>query len=106
MLEGVKLFHFGYPPSMKYLVENEGEELEDLLKNVKSKGITISLDMSLPDLKTFLGHVNWRPILQRILPYVDLFLPSLEESIFFLHREDYVEMVRKAGIWEKPLRTA
>ena len=97
MLEGVKLFHFGYPPSMKYLVENEGEELEDLLKNVKSKGITISLDMSLPDLKTFLGHVNWRPILQRILPYVDLFLPSLEESIFFLHREDYVEMVRKAG---------
>ena len=60
MLEGVKLFHFGYPPSMKYLVENEGEELEDLLKNVKSKGITISLDMSLPDLKTFLGHVNWR----------------------------------------------
>ena len=97
MLEGVKLFHFGYPPSMKYLVEHEGEELEDLLKNVKSKGITISLDMSLPDLKTFLGHVDWRPILQRILPYVDLFLPSLEESIFFLHREDYVEMVRKAG---------
>ena len=85
MLEGVKLFHFGYPPSMKYLVENEGEELEDLLKNVKSKGITISLDMSLPDLKTFLGHVNWRPILQRILPMWTVFTQPGGEH-FFLHR--------------------
>lgn len=97
MLDGVQLFHFGYPPSMEYLVENEGEELENLLKNVKSKGITTSLDMSLPDLKTFLGKIDWRPILKRILPYVDLFLPSLEESIFFLHRESYIEMVQKAG---------
>lgn len=97
MLEGVKLFHFGYPPSMKYMVENGGVELENLLKNVKSKGITVSLDMSLPDLKTFLGKVDWKPILKKILPYVDLFLPSLEESIFFLHRDEYIEMVRKAG---------
>ncbi len=97
MLDGVHLFHFGYPPSMEYLVENEGEELENLLKNVKSKGITVSLDMSLPDLKTFLGKVNWKPILERILPYVDLFLPSLEESIFCLHREDYIKMAQTIG---------
>lgn len=97
MTEGISLFHFGYPPSMKYLVQNEGEELVNLLKNVKSKGITVSLDMSLPDLKTFLGKVNWRPVLKKILPYVDLFLPSLEESLFFLHREEYVELVKTFG---------
>ena len=97
MLEGITLFHFGYPPSMKYMAENNGEELENLLKNVKSKGISVSLDMSLPDLKTFLGKIDWRPILERILPYVDLFMPSLEESIFFLHREEYTGLVRRTG---------
>lgn len=86
-LEGAKLFHFGYPPLMKEMYENDGRELEKLLAKVKAKGNTVSLDMSRPDPDSAAGKVNWRSVLQRILPYVDLYLPSWEETVFMLESD-------------------
>ena len=44
-----KLFHFGYPPLMKRMYADNGRELVEMFKSVKSLGVTTSLDMSLPD---------------------------------------------------------
>ncbi|MDF2719278.1 MAG: carbohydrate kinase PfkB [Paenibacillus sp.] len=83
-LDGAKLLHFGYPPLMKEMYANDGRELEKLLAKAKAKGLTVSLDMSRPDPDSPAGKVDWRSILKRILPYVDLYLPSWEETVFMM----------------------
>ncbi|MBP1993352.1 carbohydrate kinase family protein [Paenibacillus eucommiae] len=88
-LGSARLFHFGYPPLMQRMYENEGSELESLLSRVKQSGLTTSLDMSRPDPASPAGQVDWKQLLARILPHVDIFLPSLEEILFMLDRERY-----------------
>jgi sugar/nucleoside kinase (ribokinase family) len=90
------LFHFGYPPLMRRMYQSEGEELRQVLKTAKDAGATVSLDMSLPDPDSDSGKVSWRDILAKILPYVDIFVPSIEECFFMLHREEFLEMKRAA----------
>ena len=43
LLEGVSLFHFGYPPIMKKMYENNGKELVKLFGRVKAAGAAVSL---------------------------------------------------------------
>ncbi|UKS28133.1 carbohydrate kinase family protein [Paenibacillus sp. HWE-109] len=95
-LQGAKLFHFGYPPLMKNMFENEGAELVSLLKKVKASGLTVSLDMAKPDPESAAGRRNWREILTQALPYVDVFLPSFEELVYMLDRERYYLMEKTA----------
>jgi len=89
IVKDAKLFHFGYPPLMKRIFENDGEELVKIFKRVKELGVTTSLDMSLPDASSDSGKADWGKILQRLLPYVDIYLPSVEESMFMIQREDF-----------------
>ena len=84
-----KLFHLGYPPLMKKMYENNGEELVYMLRRIKELGVTTSLDMSLPDASSESGKVDWERILEKLLPYVDIFLPSVEETMFMIQREDF-----------------
>lgn len=95
LLAQTDLFHFGYPPTMESLYEHQGAQLLKLLRKAKEAGATTALDMSLPGLASAAGQVCWRPILEQALPYIDIFLPSLEESIFLWDRERYVELVQK-----------
>ena len=91
-----KLFHFGYPPLMKRIFDNNGEELIKIFKRVKEMGITTSLDMSLPDASSESGRVNWEKLLKNLLPFVDIYIPSVEETMFMIQREDFDELNRKA----------
>ena len=87
-LGGIGIFHFGYPPLMRQMFENEGEELLRLFQKVKAAGIITSLDMAYPDPNSRSGRVNWRVILERVLPFVDIFLPSLDEICLMLDVEN------------------
>lgn len=84
-----KLFHFGYPPLMNKIYQNDGEELVKIFKKVKELGVTTSLDMSLPDASSESGKVNWEKLLKELLPYVDIYLPSVEETMFMIQKEDF-----------------
>lgn len=86
------LFHFGYPPIMKHMYQNEGDELATIFRRVKATGITTSLDMAFPDPASEGGQVNWRRILQKTLPSVDIFVPSIEEILFMLRRDTFTSM--------------
>lgn len=86
-LEGVHLFHFGYPPLMRRMYADEGLELATLLRRVKESGIITSLDMAKPDPQSDAGQADWAQILQRALPYVDVFIPSWEEILFMMRRD-------------------
>lgn len=85
-LAGAGLFHFGYPPLMKRMYQQGGAELARLLKSAKQAGPTVSLDLSLPDPASESGQVDWQAILAAALPFVDVFLPSLDEILFMLDR--------------------
>ncbi|HXK60353.1 MAG TPA: carbohydrate kinase family protein [Acidobacteriota bacterium] len=83
------LFHFGYPPLMSAIFAEDGRELVEIFRRVKATGTTTSLDMSMPDPDSSSGTVNWRRVLSDVLPYVDIFLPSVEETLFMLERDRY-----------------
>lgn len=92
-----RLFHFGYPPIMKSMFADGGRELVDLFKEAKQAGVTTSLDMALPDLNSEAGRLDWRPVLEALLPYVDIMLPSIEEIMLMLEREKYLNRLEELG---------
>jgi sugar/nucleoside kinase (ribokinase family) len=94
-LAGARLFHFGYPTLMARMFEDEGEELVTLLKKAGRAGLKTSLDMSLPDPQSPAGRADWKSILARVLPYVDIFIPSLDELSFMLGNECEEELAQR-----------
>ena len=88
-LSGTALFHFGYPPLMKRMYENDGQELADLFRRAKEHGLATSLDFAAIDPGSDAGKADWETILRRVLPYVDFFVPSFEELCFMLDRPLY-----------------
>ncbi len=91
MVSSARVFHFGYPPLLRRVIENGGAELVEILRRAKSAGATTSLDLSMPDPGGFSGSVDWQKILSKALQYVDVFLPSFEEVLFMLYRERFRE---------------
>ena len=85
-------FHFGYPPLMNAMFENEGAELQRVFQIAKEAGATTSCDMTLPDPNSPSGEAPWRTILTKVLPYVDIFLPSIEESFYMLRPDEFLRM--------------
>ncbi|MHB1630542.1 MAG: carbohydrate kinase family protein [Bacilli bacterium] len=96
-LNDVSLFHFGYPPLMRRLYADGGIELAAILRTVKERHITTSLDMARPDPQADAGRADWPAILRRALPYVDVFLPSFEEILFMLDRDRFEALKRASG---------
>jgi sugar/nucleoside kinase (ribokinase family) len=94
---GSRLFHFGYPPLMRNMFADGGQQLASLLSVVKSERLTISLDLAKPDPESAAGRADWRAILTRALPYVDIFLPSFEEILYMLRRDLYDRISREHG---------
>lgn len=92
-----RLFHFGYPPLMRSMYEDGGDELQAIFRRAKETGTTTSLDMALPDPTSASGRAPWPQILAKCLPHVDIFLPSIEELLFTLRRETYEGLRQDAG---------
>jgi len=84
------IFHLGYPPILPRLYLDSGIELAAIMKSVKEAGLITSMDTSLPDANSSAGKADWRLILERSLPYVDIFVPSLEEILMMLRPQDFV----------------
>ncbi|PIS27494.1 MAG: carbohydrate kinase family protein [Candidatus Marinimicrobia bacterium CG08_land_8_20_14_0_20_45_22] len=81
-LYGARLFHFGYPPIMKRMYNNDGAELVEIFRKVKKAGLITSLDMASIDPNSPAEKADWNKILEALLPYVDIFLPSLDEILY------------------------
>lgn len=90
------LFHFGYPPLMRAMYENDGKELAHLMQSVRAAGVATSLDMAAIDADTEAGKLDWNGILKRVLPHVDFFVPSVEELCFMLDKKRFAEWQKRA----------
>jgi sugar/nucleoside kinase (ribokinase family) len=86
LLRDAALLHVGYPPLMAALVADEGRELSSLLRRARAERVATSLDMANANLEADVGSVRWRELLRRVLPDVDVFLPSLAEASRLLGR--------------------
>lgn len=96
-LGGIRLFHFGYPPLMRRMYQNKGQELEELFRWVQKQGITTSLDLAKPDPLSEAGRADWRLVLKRVLPFVDIFQPSVDEILYMLDRNIFQSLTQKHG---------
>jgi sugar/nucleoside kinase (ribokinase family) len=83
-LRRARLFHFGYPPVMERMRQGRGTEMARLLSRARRAGLATSLDMAGIDDDSEAGRMDWGAWLRNVLPRVDLFLPSLEETVRML----------------------
>ncbi len=91
------LFHFGYPPIMKSMYENDGAELVRMFRGISDMGVLTSLDMAMVQEETEAGCADWERIIRDVLPYTDFFLPSVEELLMMLDREKYHRILERSG---------
>lgn len=96
-IRAARLFHFGYPPLMRTIYQEDGAQLIELFRRAKETGVTTSLDMAFPDPASVPGQANWHHILEKTLPWVDIFLPSVEEILFMFRRDLYFKLSETAG---------
>ncbi len=101
LVEKADLFHFGYPPALRRMYLNEGRDFVRVMQSAKQTRVTTSLDMSLPDPNAEGGKADWHPIYKAVLPYVDVFLPSLDELLFTLRREEFQRMSSRGEILDQ-----
>jgi sugar/nucleoside kinase (ribokinase family) len=85
-LERARLFHFGYPPLLRRMHLDEGRELEKLYRKARDTGVVTCLDMARPDPNAEAGRADWARILERVLSFVDVYLPSFDETLYMLDR--------------------
>jgi sugar/nucleoside kinase (ribokinase family) len=97
LLSGAALLHFGYPPLMRRMCGDGGAECARLFRRARASGLTVSLDMARPDPASPAGLVDWRAWLSRVLPEVDVFLPSVDELLFMLDRRRFDRFESRAG---------
>lgn len=92
-----RLFHFGYPPLLREFYINQGDELLSAFAAIQQAGVVTSLDFSLPDRKSESGKQPWPAIMKRVLPYVDIFVPSLEEAMQIMMPAPYEALLSSSG---------
>jgi sugar/nucleoside kinase (ribokinase family) len=88
-----RMFHFGYPPLLKQFYQNNGSQLADLFSEVQKMGAVTSLDFSLPDPESESGRIDWKETMKMILPYTDIFVPSMEEVLQIMQPGEYAEIL-------------
>lgn len=96
-IRDASLFHFGYPPLMKHLYMDNGRELTKIFRDVSNYGVVTSLDMAALDAKSPASLVDWQTILSNTLPFVDIFMPSIEELLFLLEKDKFLKLLRIAN---------
>lgn len=90
-------FHFGYPPLMRSMFIDGGSELIKIYKKVKELGLTTSLDMAAVGNDSEASKQDWEEILKKVIPYVDFFVPSIEELGYMMDKALYDEWNERAG---------
>jgi sugar/nucleoside kinase (ribokinase family) len=97
VVASARLFHFGYPPLMNRMFEEGGAQLLEMFQRARVTGVTTSLDMAVPDSGSAAGRADWAAILAAVMPYVDVFLPSIGEILYMLRRETYETLSAQAS---------
>lgn len=89
-------FHFGYPPLMRKMYLDNGSEVVKIFKKIKELGLTTSLDMAAVEDGSEVAACDWAKLIRDVLPYVDFFVPSIEELGYMMDRPLYDQWNKRA----------
>lgn len=93
LIKEARHFHFGYPPLMRSLFVDGGTQLAEIFDRVQQMGVSTSLDMARPDPQTEAGKADWESLLKKVLPFVDLFTPSIDELLYMIDRPAFTKFI-------------
>ena len=96
MFAGARLMHFGYPTLMRGIY-SDPKGFAAKLAEIRQLGVLVSMDVTMPDPQGPEGALDWRRWFEIVLPQVDIYLPSLEETLFMLNRPLFEEVSRRAS---------
>lgn len=97
VMQQSKIFHFGYPPLLKNFFTDNGRQLLELFSEAQNLGVITSLDLSLPDPQSEGSNCDWPAIMNQVLPFTDIFVPSIEELLNIMRPHEYDRIVAAAG---------
>lgn len=97
-LVGVRVFHFGYPPLMPRMYADGGAQLRAMFARVGETGAATALDLCEPDPESEAGRVDWQEVLGQVLPFVDVFAPSIDELLFVFDRPAHERLQAGASL--------
>lgn len=97
VMQQSKIFHFGYPPLLKNFFIANGIQLIKLFSEAQNLGVVTSLDLSLPDPQSESSKCDWPAIMNNVLPFTDIFVPSIEELLNIMMPDEYESIVTAAG---------
>ena len=81
---------------MRMMYDNGSAEMMKILKKAQECGAATSLDMAAVDPDAPVGHVDWDKYLTEVIPYVDFFVPSIEELCYMIDRDRFQEWKERA----------
>lgn len=97
LVRRAKILHIGYPTCMKTLARENGAELRKILEKGKELGVTTSLDTSYPDENSSESAADWEKLFENVLPFTDIFMPSIEEALFMFDRDEFFRLKTMGG---------
>jgi sugar/nucleoside kinase (ribokinase family) len=78
-LEGVAALHVGYPSLLPALTADGGAPLVALFERARAAGAVTSLDLAVIDPASPAARLDWRALLEHVLPHVDVLSPSIAD---------------------------
>jgi len=78
-LEGLDVFHLGYPPLLPALLRHDGAPLHDLLERARAAGAITSVDLAVVDPASEAGKADWNAVLRTMTAHTDLVSSSLDD---------------------------
>ena len=82
---------------MQRFYEDGGRQMSQLFEQARQRGLLTTLDQAMPDANSPAGRVDWRAWLEHVLPTVDVYLPSIDETLYMLRRPKFDELTQAAG---------
>ncbi|MHA4816148.1 carbohydrate kinase family protein [Streptomyces aculeolatus] len=78
-VSGADIVHVGYPSVLPALLSGRAAPLCRLLERARNNQAMTSLDLAVVDPDSPAGGHDWNDLLQRVLPWVDVFSPSVDD---------------------------
>jgi sugar/nucleoside kinase (ribokinase family) len=99
--DATDLVHLGYPALLPLLYADGGTRLHEALARARDAGATTSLDLCVVTPESPAARVDWRLLLERTAPLVDVLSPSVDDlvSVLGVARPRSPSEVRDLGLF-------
>jgi sugar/nucleoside kinase (ribokinase family) len=92
------LVHVGYPSLLPALLAEGGTPMREMLRQLRARGATTSVDLAVIDRHSPTGSLDWREVLRGWMDQVDVITPSVDDLVSALPDEAGPGVPDDAGV--------